>query len=132
MIYMSLVPRHYFNDIFDGFMPVTREDNIKCDIFEKDGDYHIEMDVPGFDKKDIKIEAKKDYITITVEKEEKKEDEDKKNYIHRERIYGKYQRSFYLQDLDSEKISAEFNNGVLNIIVPKKDESEDKKYIEIK
>ena len=38
---MSLVPRHYFNDIFDGFMPVTREDNIKCDIFEKDGDYHI-------------------------------------------------------------------------------------------
>lgn len=129
---MSLVPRHYFNDIFDGFMPVTREDNIKCDIFEKDGDYHIEMDVPGFDKKDIKIEAKKDYITITVEKEEKKEDEDKKNYIHRERIYGKYQRSFYLQDLDSEKISAEFNNGVLNIIVPKKDESEDKKYIEIK
>ena len=129
---MSLVPRHYFNDIFDGFMPVTREDNIKCDIFEKDGDYHIEMDVPGFDKKDIKIEAKKDYITITVEKEEKKEDEDKKNYIHRERIYGKYQRSFYLQDLDSEKISAEFNNGVLNIIVPKKDESEDKKYLEIK
>lgn len=129
---MSLVPRHYFNDIFDGFMPVTREDNIKCDIFEKDGDYHIEMDVPGFDKKDIKIEAKKDYITITVEKEEKKEDEDKKNYIHRERIYGKYQRSFYLQDLDYEKISAEFNNGVLNIIVPKKDESEDKKYIEIK
>ena len=129
---MSLVPRHYFNDIFDGFMPVTREDNIKCDIFEKDGDYHIEMDVPGFDKKDIKIEAKKDYITITVEKEEKKEDEDTKNYIHRERIYGKYQRSFYLQDLDSEKISAEFNNGVLNIIVPKKDESEDKKYIEIK
>ena len=129
---MSLVPRHYFNDIFDGFMPVTREDNIKCDIFEKDGDYHIEMDVPGFDKKDIKIEAKKDYITITVEKEDKKEDEDKKNYIHRERIYGKYQRSFYLQDLDSEKISAEFNNGVLNIIVPKKDESEDKKYIEIK
>ena len=106
---------------------------MKCDIYEKDGDYHIEMDVPGFDKKEIKIEAKKDYLTITAEKSEEKDDEsDNKNYIHRERSYGKYQRSFYLHDLDSDKVNAEFNNGVLNITVPKKEEKEDKKYIEIK
>lgn len=133
MRYMSLIPRNYFGDIFDDFMPMTKEENMKCDIYEKDGDYHIEMDVPGFDKNEIKIEAKKDYLTITAEKSEEKDDEnDNKNYIHRERSYGKYQRSFYLHDLDSDKVNAEFNNGVLNITVPKKEEKEDKKYIEIK
>ena len=133
MRYMSLLPRNYFGDFFDDFMPANRDDNMKCDIYEKDGDYHIEMDVPGFNKDEIKIEAKKDYLTITAEKSSEKDDEDKdKNYIHRERTYGKYQRSFYLHDLDSEKVNAEFNNGVLKITVPKKDEEENKKYIEIK
>ena len=130
---MSLMPRSYFGDIFDDFMPPRKEEHMKCDIYEKDGDYHIEMDVPGFDKSEIKIEAKNDYLTITAEKNNEINDEDKeKNYIHRERSYVKYQRSFYLQDLDSDKVSAEFNNGVLKIVVPKKDENEDKKYIEIK
>lgn len=130
---MNLIPRNYFGDIFDDFMPPKKEDNMKCDIYEKDGDYHIDMDVPGFGKDEIKIEAKKDYLTITVEKSSEVNDEDKdKNYIHRERSYGKYQRSFYLHDLDSDKVEAEFNNGVLSIIVPKKEETEDKKYIEIK
>ncbi len=130
---MNLIPRGFFtNDIFDDFMP-AKENNMKCDIYEKDGNYHIEMDVPGFDKSDIKVEANKDYLTITAEKSnEKNDDDNEKNYIHRERTYGKYQRSFYLQGLDSEKIDAEFNNGVLKIIVPKKEENEDKKYIEIK
>ena len=130
---MSLVPRSYFGDIFDDFMPMRKEEQMKCDIYEKDGDYHIEMDVPGFDKKEIKVEAKNDYLTITAEKSSEVDDSDNdKNYIHRERHYGKYQRSFYLQDLDNEKVSAEFNNGVLKIVVPKKDENENKKYIEIK
>lgn len=130
---MSLVPRSYFTDIFDDFMPTRKEDNMKCDIYEKDGNYHIDMDVPGFDKSEIKIEAKNNYLTITAEKNnEVNEDDEKKNYIHRERYYGKYQRSFYLEDLDQEKVSAEFKNGILKIKVPKKEENEDKKYIEIK
>ena len=128
---MSLIPRSYFGDILQDFMPVSKEDNMKCDIYEKGGDYHIEMDVPGFSKDEIKVEAKKDYLTITAEKSNEENEEDK-NYIHRERSYGKYERSFYLHDLDSENINAEFNNGVLKITVPKKAESEDKKYIEIK
>ena len=130
---MSLMPRNYFTDIFDDFMPARKEENMKCDIYEKEGDYHIEMDVPGFNKEEIKIEAKNNYLTITAEKSNEIKDEDKdKKYIHRERSYGKYQRSFYLEDLDQEKISAEFKNGILKIVVPKKDENENKKYIEIK
>lgn len=130
---MSLIPRNYFGDIFDDYMPSVREENMKCDIYEKDGNYHIEMDIPGFNKDEIRIEAKKDYLTVTAEKSSSINDEDEeKNYIHRERTYGKYQRSFYLDDLDSENVNAEFNNGILKIIVPKKDENDDKKYIEIK
>ncbi len=127
------MPRSYFGDIFDDFMPSVKDENMKCDIYEKDGSYHIEMDVPGFSKDEIKIEAKNDYLTVTAEKNSEINDEDKdKKYLHRERTYGKYQRSFYLGDLDSENIDAEFNNGVLKIVVPKKDENDDKKYIEIK
>lgn len=129
---MDLIPRRFFmNDIFDDFKPL-KESNMKCDIYEKDGDYHIEMDVPGFNKEEIKIEASKDYLTITAEKTNEVTDDDDKKYIHRERTYGKYQRSFYLRDLDSTNIDAEFNNGVLKIVVPKKEEQDNKKYIEIR
>lgn len=130
---MDLIPRSFLNNnLFDDFS-LLRENNMKCDIYEKDGNYHIEVDIPGFNKEDIKIEAKNDYLTITAEKSTDNKDESgDKNYIHRERTYGKYQRSFYLNGLDSENIDAEFNGGVLKIMVPKKDDNDNKKYIEIK
>lgn len=129
---MDLMPRtnkFYLDDFFDDFL-ATKDSNMKCDIFEKDGDYHIEMEIPGFDKKDIKIETKNGYLTVTAEKTEKEEEKDK-NYIRRERNYGKYSRSFYLGDLDEEKINAKFLDGMLKIIVPKEASIENKKVIEI-
>lgn len=133
MEYMNLIPRSYFGDIFDDFMPQVKENNMKCDIYEENGDYHLEVDIPGYDKNEIKIEAKKDYLTITAEKlNETNDNYEEKNYVHRERTYGKYQRTFYLQDLDYDNITAEFNNGLLRITIPKKEENDDKKFIEIK
>ena len=128
---MNLIPRKfYLDDVFDDFESTN---NMKCDIYEKDGNYHIEMDVPGFDKKDISIEANDGYLTITAEKNsEDEEKNENKNYIRRERVYGKVERSFYLGDLDQDKIDAEFKNGILNIVVPKKEETSNKKRIEIK
>ena len=130
---MNLIPRKYYlDDIFDNFLSVPEESNMKCDIYEKDGVYHIEMDIPGFDKKDIKVECDKGYLTITAKKEEKEEEHKDKNYIRRERRYGTYKREFYLGELDSEKINAEFKDGVLTVTVPKKEEVETKTVIEIK
>ena len=131
---MDLIPRKfYLDDVFDDFLPAKREQNMKCDIYEKDGNYHIEMDVPGFSKEDISVEAKDGYLTISAEKKnEVNEEDEKKNYIRRERVYGKYERTFYVGDLDQDKIDAEFNNGCLKITVPKKEEVENKKVIEIK
>lgn len=134
MINMDIMPRKfYLDDIFDEMMLPKKEQHMKCDIYEKDGNYHIEMDVPGFDKKDISIEANDGYLTITAEKNsEDEEKNENKNYIRRERVYGKVERSFYLGDLDQDKIDAEFKNGILNIVVPKKEETSNKKRIEIK
>ncbi len=131
---MDLIPRKfYLDDVFDDFLTTKKEQNMKCDIYEKDGNYHIEMDVPGFSKNDISVEAKNGYLTITASKNSENDEEDeKKNYIRRERVYGKYERSFYLGDLDQDKIDATFTDGCLKITVPKKTEEENKKIIEIK
>ena len=129
---MDLNPRKfYLDDIFDDFVTSKREQGLKCDIYEKEGVYHIEMDIPGFDKKDISIEVKDGYLVISASKEDNV-NEDEKNYIRRERVYGKYERSFYLGDLDEERIEAEFANGVLKVTIPKKEKVENKKTIEIK
>ena len=130
---MDLMPRNFsFDDIFDNFLTDKSYSNMKCDIYEKGGDYHIEMDIPGFNKEEISVETKDGYLTIKAEKknEETEEDNDK-NYIRRERTYGKYERSFYLGDLDEDKIDAKFENGMLKITVPKKEEVDTKKVIEI-
>lgn len=129
---MDLFPRKfYLDDIFDDFMPTKRENHhMKCDIYEKDGLYTIEMDIPGYDKKDISIENNNDYLTITAEKSEE-DNKEEKNYIRRERAYGKYQRSFYVGDLDADSIKASFSDGILKVTIPKKEEIENKKIIEI-
>lgn len=96
-----------------------------------EGNYYIEMDVPGFDKKDIQVECNKGYLTITAEKS-KDENDGNKNYIRRERVYGKYKREFYLGDIETNRIDAEFKEGILKITVPKKEEVVSKTSIEIK
>lgn len=126
---MNLIPRSYLDDFFDDFVS-SKGNDMKCDIYEKDDIYHIDVDVPGFDKKDITIECKDGYLTISAKKESF-DDKEEKNYIRKERKYGNYTRSFYLGELDTDKIVAKFNNGTLSISVPKEEKQENKKIIEI-
>ena len=130
---MNLIPRKfYLDDVFDDFLINKKDQNMRCDIYEKDDVYHIEMDVAGFAKEEISVEVKNGYLTIKAEKNSETNEEDSnKNYLRRERVYGTYERSFDLGDLDQDKINAQFNNGVLAITVPKKEEIDDKKVIEI-
>ena len=83
----------------------------------------------------VKIEVDdNDYLTITAEKNSETNDEDSdKNYVRKERSYGKYQRSFYVGDIDKDNIDAKFENGILKITMPKKEEEKSsKKTIEVK
>ena len=105
---------------------------MKCDVYEKDGKYNIEVDIPGYNKEEVNIEAKDGYLTISAEKKiEKKEDNEEKKYFYHERRYGKVERSFYIGEMDTDKISAKMENGILKINIPKIEENSSKKTIEI-
>lgn len=127
---MNMIPRKFYLDsVFDDF--AKQEVNImKCDIYEKDNAYHIEADIPGYKKPEITIECDNGYLTIKAEKVQETNEEEK-NYIKRERFYGSVQREFYVGDVDSENIKAEFTDGILKITVPKEDKEKNKKTIQI-
>lgn len=125
-----LPSRIFFDQFLDDFKD---NDKMKCDIYEEKGIYHIEADVPGFNKEDINIELNKGNLVITAEHNDEEHEEDEKKYLRRERtFYGKYQRSFYLGEVDEENIEASFKDGILKISIPKKPEENTKKMIEIK
>lgn len=127
---MKLIPRNYFlDDVFEDFN--SNNNSMKCDVYEKDDAYNIEVDIPGFKKEDINIDVDNGYLTVKASKHFD-ETEKGKNYICRERRYGRFERSFYLGDLKTDDVEASFENGTLKIRVPKIEESKDKKRIEIK
>ena len=127
---MKLIPRNYFlDDVFEDFN--SNNNSMKCDVYEKDDAYNIEVDVPGFKKEDISVDVDNGYLTVKASKHFD-ETEKGKNYICRERRYGKFERSFYLGDLKTDDVEASFENGTLKIKVPKVEEAKDKKRIEIK
>ena len=130
---MDLFPRKfYLDDIFDDLVVPERSNTMKCDIYEEDGKFKVEMDIPGFKKEDIKLDCDNGYLTIKAEKEKNNDLKDGKKYIRRERSYSKYERTFYLGDCDEDNIDASYKDGTLYITIPKKDVTKDKKYIEIK
>ena len=126
-----MLPRKMFlDDMFDNFLE-SETSKMKCDIYEKDDSYNLELDMPGFTKNDINIEYNKGTLTISAEKKEETEEKDTKKYIRRERFYGKLSRSFYLGEIEEDQVKAEFKDGTLKVIAPKKKENISKKIISI-
>lgn len=121
----------FFNDDFFSSLGVLKN-NFSVDLKEDDNDYIIEADLPGVDKKDIEISYKNGYLNISAKRNNHVE-EKKDNYVRQERSYGEFKRSFYIDNVEEDKINADFNNGVLKVCLPKlnKETSEAKK-IEIK
>lgn len=129
---MDLIPQK-FNSVFDNFFYDKSYTNMKCDVYEKNGLYHIEMDIPGFSKEDITIELNNNYLVITaVKNNEVTNQDEEKRYIHQERSYGKYQRSFYVGNVDTNSIEAEFINGMLKVVIPKNNTEDTNRVIPIK
>ena len=144
---MKLVPRNnnlgfsLFDNMFDDMFrdPFFTSSNttklMKTDIQEKDDKYILDMDLPGYDKEDIKAQLKDGYLTITAQKNTSNDEKDEEgNYIRRERYCGKCSRSFYVGDsIKEEDIKASFNNGILELTFPKEvpQKEEEMKYITI-
>ena len=114
-----MLPSRFYDDMFDVF---EGNKGMNCDIYEKDGIYHVEMDIPGYKKNEINIECHKGTLTIKAKKEKKTEEHEGKKYLRRERRFNTIERSFYLGDIDEEKIKASFNDGTLLVTVPTKAE----------
>ena len=96
---------------------------MKTDVKEKDGNYEVAIDLPGFKKDEITAELKDGYLTISAAKGLDKDEKDKEGkYIRRERYSGSCQRSFYVgKDVTEDDIKASFEDGTLKMTIPKKE-----------
>ena len=120
-----------FNEIYSlptSFLSKSGMDlSPRIDISETDAAYKIEAELPGINQKEIDVKIDNNILTIKGKKEDIKEEKEK-NYHLRERYYGAFQRSISLpNNIEPEKIKASFENGVLNISVPKNDKRTPKK-----
>ncbi|MDD3163894.1 MAG: Hsp20/alpha crystallin family protein [Sphaerochaetaceae bacterium] len=117
-----------FNDFFGDWGTSCRIPSV--DVHENDKQYTLEAELPGYTQDDVKINVQKHVLTISSEKESH-ENEDKK-YLVRERCYRSFERSFTLPEgVDEDHISADLENGVLKVALPKLPVEQPKK-IEVK
>lgn len=103
--------------------------SMKTDIKEADNGYTMDVELPGFDKKDINLSLDDGYLTITAkvdhsEKTDEKTTTKKDNYIHRERFSGVASRSYYVGGIQEKDIKAGYKDGVLTINFPKEKKEE--------
>ena len=129
---MDLIPTLFTNDFYDDFFErrPRKTEHMKCDIYEQDGKCTIEMDLPGVKKEDLNIDVDDGNLIISVVKTSNTDDESK-NYIRKERYFGKYERRFYVGDVDEAQIKASFKDGVLTVTMPTTKKELGKKKIEI-
>jgi|Laugrespbdmm15dd_1035085.scaffolds.fasta_scaffold18620_2 HSP20 family protein len=125
---MNLIPRHslldsWFDKDFPSFrlLPELRDDEgiFAVDIEETDKSYLLKADFPGLKKDEISVTVENNMLTLSAEHKEEKEEKHKGKVIRQERHYGKYLRSFSIDGIDEKGISAQFNDGVLTLEIPK-------------
>lgn len=138
---MMMIPRRknefdLLDQMFrDPFFTENESKMMKTDIKEKKDGYLIDIELPGYEKENIKIDVEDGYLTIHAEMNSNKEEKEDGKFVRKERYSGSCERSFYVgDDVENEDIKAMFKNGVLKIEVPKKEEKKElpeKRYIEI-
>ena len=145
-----LMPAIFGENLLDSFFdddfmkPVLRNRRVstpasavmKTDIKEKEDSFELAIDLPGYKKEDVTAELKDGYLTISAKTNTSNDEKDEDgHYIRRERYYGSCSRSFYVgEHLDQEDIKAKFTDGILTVLVPKKEarpQIEENKYIMI-
>jgi HSP20 family protein len=103
-----------------------------ANISETNKEYKVDVSVPGMKKDDFKIDVENGVLSITSEKEEEK-NEDDKNYKRQEFSYSSFCRTFSLpENVDENNISAKYDNGILQVVIPKKEVTETKPKKQIK
>ncbi|MDT8392225.1 MAG: Hsp20/alpha crystallin family protein [Bacteroidales bacterium] len=126
----SVFDRIFENDLFDWsnrHFSTTNTTLPSVNIREDDEGFEVEMAAPGLTKNDFNIELNNDQLTISSEKKEEKESKEDKQFTRREFSYQSFCRTFALPNTaDAEKINAKYDNGILKIGIPKKEEAKPK------
>ncbi len=104
------------------FFPRTSFESISCDIEDLGKSYCLTADMPGFDKNDINIDVNDNIMTISASRKSESED-GAAGYLRRERSFGKITRSFNVSNVRKGEIRASYKDGVLRLIMPKKDQT---------
>lgn len=125
-----------FDDFFNRDLFNWNSDNFSdtnttipaVNIKETPENYEVEVAAPGMTKKDFKVELDGNSLTISSEKSNQKEDREEERYFRREFSYQSFQRTFTLQKdvVDVDKIEAKYENGLLHLLIPKKEEAKQK------
>ena len=126
---MKYFPRNLdvFDDMFDGFFskePVYNNPIMRTDVYEKNGYYNLDIELPGYNKEDVQMDLVDGYLNIKATHNLSNEEKDAKgNLIRSERRFGTCSRSFYVgEKIKAEDVKARFENGILNITLPSKEQ----------
>lgn len=124
---------NFERNFFRNF-PVSKNSlgEFRTDIKDIGSAYELNADLPGFKKEDINIDINDKTLTISAERNFEKEDKDEDSgYIHRERSYGSFCRSFDLTGIESDNIKAKYADGVLTLTLPKAEQVQNSRKLEI-
>ena len=120
----------FFNDFGKGFFvrpfatpafPAESELKMKIDVKEDDKGYTVQADIPGVKKEDIQVDIDGDTVSVRAEMKQEKEEKKGEKVVYSERRYGMVSRSFSLPtEVDDKAAKAEYKDGVLKLVLPKK------------
>ena len=137
---MMMIPRRknefdLFDEMFnDPFFTRGESKLMRTDIKEKKDHYELQVDLPEYEKENIKVELSDGYLVVHASMNKAIDEEKESKYVHKERYVGECSRSFYVgEGIKEEDIKANFKNGTLTLTIPKtkQEKLEDKKYIDI-
>lgn len=138
----NVVNRNLVNELFDNFLRNDHDENYlnECNckpatnIFETDKEFRLELLLPGFKKEDVRLNVHENVLTVSVElPEEKEQTEEEYKYARREFGVYSFERKFRVpKTVDAEKIHARFEDGILKLDLPKREEARVKPPVEIK
>ena len=119
----------FFNAPLDEFFNFGKVMNVPAvNVSESEKDFMLSIAAPGLEKKDFKVEAYDDMLTISAEHEKEEKEEKEGRFNRREYNYRSWSRSFTLpENCNSGKIDAEYKNGELKIVIPKMEVKQPKK-----
>ncbi|MBP2658980.1 MAG: heat shock protein Hsp20 [Firmicutes bacterium] len=125
---LSKFARNFLGDNFEALFENVDNfpSSFRVDLRETDNQYVLEADLPGINKEDISLRYEKNYLTISANRNETQEVKSEKDYVRRERRFGQFQRNFYIDNIQEDKIDAKFDHGVLTVTLLKSDNAQTK------